>query len=32
MEELEENLMDVYSELTSGNIPCVRRVAELQVS
>ena len=32
MEELEENLMDVYNELTSGNIPCVRRVAELQVS
>ena len=31
MEELEENLMDVYSELTSGTIPCVRRVAELQV-
>lgn len=32
MEELEENLMDVYNELTSGTIPCVRRVAELQVS
>ena len=32
MEELEENLMDVYSELTSGTIPCVRRVAELQIS
>lgn len=31
IEELEENLMDVYSELTSGTIPCVRRVAELQV-
>lgn len=32
MEELEENLMDVYNERTSGTIPCVRRVAELQVS
>ncbi len=31
-EELEENLMDIYNELTSGTIPCVRRVAELQVS
>jgi predicted RNase H-like HicB family nuclease len=31
-EELEENLKDIYKELTSGNIPCVRKVAELQVS
>ena len=31
-EELEENLIDVYNELTSGTIPCVRRVAELQIS
>ena len=30
-EELEENLMDIYNDLTSGTIPCVRRVAELQV-
>lgn len=30
-EELEENLMDIYNDLTSGAIPCVRRVAELQV-
>ena len=28
---LEENLMDIYNDLTSGTIPCVRRVAELQV-
>jgi hypothetical protein len=27
IEELEENLRDVYNELNSGNIPCVRRVA-----
>lgn len=30
--ELEENLKDIYKDLTSGNIPCVRKVAELQVS
>jgi predicted RNase H-like HicB family nuclease len=31
-EELEDNLRDIFKELTSGNIPSVRRVAELQVS
>ncbi len=30
--ELEENLRDIYKELTSGNIPSVRKVSELQVS
>lgn len=30
-EELQENLKDLYQELTGGNIPEVRRVAELQV-
>lgn len=30
-EELEENLKDIYKELNSGNIPHVRRVAELEV-
>ena len=30
-EELEENLRDIYNELRNGNIPCVRRVAELEV-
>ena len=30
--ELEENLLDLYMELTSGAIPCVRRVAELQIA
>ncbi len=30
--ELEENLRDIYEELTSGRIPGVRRVAELQVA
>jgi len=32
IEELEENLRDIYRELTSGSIPCVRRVAELEVA
>ncbi|MBI5124835.1 MAG: type II toxin-antitoxin system HicB family antitoxin [Planctomycetes bacterium] len=32
LEELQENLKDIYKELTSGNIPCVRKTAELQVS
>jgi predicted RNase H-like HicB family nuclease len=31
IEELEENLRDIYMELNSGNIPCVRRVAELEI-
>ena len=32
IEELEENLKDIYKELTSGNIPCARKVSELQIS
>ncbi len=32
LEELQDNLRDIYKELTSGSIPHVRRVAELQVS
>jgi hypothetical protein len=32
MEELQDNLKDIYKELTSGTIPQVRKVAELQVS
>jgi predicted RNase H-like HicB family nuclease len=31
-EELQENLKDIYNELTSGNIPGVRRVAELHIA
>ncbi|TAK31366.1 MAG: type II toxin-antitoxin system HicB family antitoxin [Chloroflexota bacterium] len=31
-EELKENLIDIYKELTSGFIPCVRRVGELDVA
>ncbi len=30
--ELKENLLDIYQELTGGNIPNIRRVAELEVS
>jgi predicted RNase H-like HicB family nuclease len=29
--ELKENLTDIYTELTSGTIPNVSRVAELEV-
>jgi len=32
LEELKENLRDLYEDLTSGEIPCVKRVAELQVA
>jgi len=32
IEELEENLKDLYIELNSGNIPCVRQIAELAVA
>ncbi len=31
LEELKENLKDLYEELTSGRIPNVRRVGELVV-
>ena len=32
VEELEENLRDIHKELTGGSIPCVRRVAEMEVA
>ena len=31
-EELKENLLDIYQELTDGKIPNIRKVAELEVS
>jgi predicted RNase H-like HicB family nuclease len=31
LDELKENLKDLFEELTSGRIPGVRRVAELQI-
>jgi hypothetical protein len=32
LEELQENLKDVYHDLSSGAIPHVRHVAELQLA
>lgn len=32
LEELKENLKDIYKEINSGNIPCIRKVAELEVA
>jgi predicted RNase H-like HicB family nuclease len=32
LDELKENLKEIYHELGSGNIPCVRRVDELEVA
>lgn len=32
LEELEQNLRDIYNELSSGRIPSVRRVAEIEVA
>lgn len=32
IEELEENLLDIYEELAQGIIPCVRKVADLEVA
>lgn len=32
LEELKENLKDIYKELISGAIPHVRRVSELDVA
>ncbi len=29
LDELKDNLKDIYDEVTSGRIPCVRRVGEL---
>jgi predicted RNase H-like HicB family nuclease len=32
LDELKENLRDIYKDLVSGVIPHVRRVAELEIS
>ncbi|MDI6765308.1 MAG: hypothetical protein QME52_00525 [Bacteroidota bacterium] len=32
LNELKEHLKDLYKELTSGAIPCVRKIAELEVA
>ena len=31
LDQLKDNLRDILKELESGNIPCVRRVGELEV-
>jgi predicted RNase H-like HicB family nuclease len=31
-DELKENLKDIYTEINEGNIPCIRKVAELEVA
>lgn len=31
LEDLQEHLKDLYSDLTSGAVPGIRRVAEMQV-
>jgi hypothetical protein len=31
LEDLKENLRDIYADLTSGSTPCVHRVGELAV-
>ena len=32
IKELQDNLRDIYKELESGNIPCVRKIAKLEVA
>ncbi len=32
IEELRENLRDVYKDIVSGSIPCVRKVGRLKVA
>ena len=32
LDELKDNLKDIHDELTSGRIPCVRKVGELVVA
>ncbi len=32
LEELKENLRDLYKDLSEGHVPCVRRVDELEVA
>ena len=32
LKELKGNLIDIFNELNSGNIPSVRKVAELEVA
>ena len=31
-DDLKKHLLDLYADLISGEVPCVRRVAELELS
>jgi hypothetical protein len=32
MEELRENLLEIHRDVTSGQIPCIRKVGELSIA
>jgi hypothetical protein len=32
LDDLTENLLDLYRDLTSGEIPCARKIGELRVA
>ena len=32
LKELQENLKDIYKDLTSGEIPCVHHIGELEIA
>ena len=32
LEELKNNLKDIYKELISGSIPCIRKIDELEIA
>ena len=32
LDELKENLKDLYKDLSSGEIPCIKKVGELEVA
>jgi len=32
LDELRENLLELYKDVTSGQIPCVRKVGELSIA
>ena len=31
LDELKENLLDIYKEVSSGEIPCIHKVGELSI-
>ncbi len=32
MDELQANLLDLFKDLNSGEVPCVRRIGELSIA